>query len=135
MRFLIALAVLAVTAVAHAASDPALDYMLNCQGCHRADGGGTPGTIPPLSGSVARFLAVPGGREFLARVPGASQSFLDDARLAELLNWLVNRFDAAHVPKPFPAYTAGEIAALRKRPLMNVELARDCVLGRGPCRE
>src|SRR5262249_3268274 len=51
-----------------AASGPALDYTLECAGCHRADGAGTPGSVPALRDSVARFLAVPGGREYLARV-------------------------------------------------------------------
>ena len=46
--------------VAHAYA-PNVEYALNCQGCHRADGAGTPGSVPPLAGSVARFLAVPGG--------------------------------------------------------------------------
>src|SRR6185503_18374901 len=83
------------------AADPALDYTLNCQGCHRADGAGTPGSVPALAGSVARFLAVPGGREYLVRVPGVSQAGLDDAALADVLNWMVDRFDREHVPADF----------------------------------
>ena len=50
---------------AAATSGAALDYALNCQGCHRPDGTGTPGTVPALAGSVAKFLKVPGGREYL----------------------------------------------------------------------
>jgi len=59
---------------------PALDYAVTCQGCHRADGAGTPGTVPALAGSVGKFLRVPGGREFLVRVPGVAQAPLDDTR-------------------------------------------------------
>src|SRR5262249_48882191 len=75
------LVLLATTGVAGAYA-PSVEYALNCQGCHRADGIGTPGSVPPLAGSVARFLTVPGGREYLVRVPGVAQAPLDDAALA-----------------------------------------------------
>jgi mono/diheme cytochrome c family protein len=110
----------AAASPAHAYT-PAVDYALNCQGCHRADGAETPGSVPPLAGSVARFLAVPGGREYLVQVPGVSQAPLDDAPLAALLNWMLERFDAAHMPKPFVPYSAEEIGRLRKSPLTDVE--------------
>jgi mono/diheme cytochrome c family protein len=125
------LSVLAAVAWAGvAAADPALDYTLNCQGCHRADGAGTPGSVPPLAGSVARFLGVPGGREFLVRVPGVSQAGLDDAALADVLNWMVARFDREHVPADFTPYTAAEVAPLRKKPLTDVERVRSELLAR-----
>ena len=113
-----------------AAADPALDYTLNCQGCHRADGAGTPGSVPPLAGSVARFLAVPGGLEYLVRVPGVSQAGLDDAALADVLNWMVERFDREHVPAGFARYTAAEVGPLRKQPLTEVERVRAELLAR-----
>jgi mono/diheme cytochrome c family protein len=92
-------------------------YMLQCQGCHRPDGTGTMATAPPMTGMVARFLAVPGGREYLGRVPGVATAVLTDAELAELLNWTLYRFDATHVPAGFQPYTAAEIGALRRHPL------------------
>ncbi|MEL0209685.1 MAG: cytochrome C, partial [Novosphingobium sp.] len=49
-----------------------VDYMLKCQGCHRPDGSGDDRSNPPMRNIVARFLAVPGGREFLGRVPGVA---------------------------------------------------------------
>lgn len=114
---------------------PNVDYALNCQGCHRADGGGTPGSIPPLVGSVARFLAVPGGREYLVQVPGVAQAPLDDAALAAVLNWMLTRFDAAHVPTDFTAYVPDEIARLRTRPLTDVETLRARLLAEVARRE
>jgi hypothetical protein len=60
---------------------PRWSSRLNCQGCHRADGTGTPGSVPALADSVARFLAVPAGREYLVQVPGVAQAPLDDAAL------------------------------------------------------
>jgi mono/diheme cytochrome c family protein len=103
---------------------PSVEYALNCQGCHRADGAGTPGSVPPLAGSVARFLAVPGGREYLVQVPGVAQAPLDDATLAGVLNWMLERFDKAHVPAGFTPYAAAEIATLRTKPLTDVEVVR-----------
>ena len=94
-----------------------IDYMLKCQGCHRADGAGNLASTPPLAGKVAKFLAVPGGREFLGRVPGVASADLGDDRLAEVLNYALYRFDAGHVPAGFKPYTAAEIANLRKTPL------------------
>jgi mono/diheme cytochrome c family protein len=109
---------------ARAASGPELDYAVTCQGCHRADGTGTPGTVPALAGSVGRFLRVPGGRDFLARVPGVAQAPLDDAALAAVLNWVLRRFGGDDVPKDFVAYTADELGPLRRRPLTDVDRAR-----------
>lgn len=94
-----------------------VDYMLKCQGCHQPEGLGNPVNTPPLKDEVARFLHVPGGREFLARVPGVASVDLDDARLAQLLNWTLQRFDRGHLPADFEPYSAGEIAQLRRQPL------------------
>jgi hypothetical protein len=113
---------------ARAASGPALDYTLECEGCHRADGSGTPGSVPALRDSVARFLALPGGREYVARVPGVAQAPLDDAALAAVLNWMFDRFDRAHVPADFAPYTAEEVGRLRAQPLLDAEAARKRLL-------
>jgi mono/diheme cytochrome c family protein len=94
-----------------------IDYMLKCQGCHRPDGSGDLTSTPPLAGEVAKFLVIPEGREFLGRVPGVASANLSDERLAEVLNYSLYRFDAAHVPAGFKPYTAAEVAALRKAPL------------------
>jgi hypothetical protein len=77
---------------------------------------------------MARFLAVEGGREYLARVPGVAQSLLDDAALAALLNWMLGRFDAEHVPETFRPYQADEIGELRKRPLVAPQTVRSELL-------
>ena len=117
-------ALLVLAGAGRAAAGPALDYQLNCQGCHLADGAGTPGSVPRLADSVARFLAVPGGRDYLARVPGVAQAPLDDAATAAVLNYILEHFDHAHVPADFAPYTAQEIGDLRKRPLTDVEKVR-----------
>lgn len=130
-RAVAALALLAGLAAGDACrADPALDYMLNCQGCHRPDGAGTPGSVPALRGSMARFVAVPGGREYLARVPGVAQSALGDAELAALLNWMLAYFDPEHVAPGFRPYAADEVGRLRRAPLLEVDRLRAALLAR-----
>jgi len=92
-------------------------WTLNCQGCHRPDGSGSPATAPGLAGTVARFLSVAGGREYLGRVLGVATSALSDAELSEVMNWMLWRFDKDHVPADFQPFTAAEIGELRRRPL------------------
>jgi hypothetical protein len=114
------------------AEDPRIDYMLQCQGCHLADGAGTPGGVPPLKDFVGRFLEVPGGRAFLIRVPGSAQSPLDDARLAAVLNWMVRRFGPPRVAADFRPFTADEVARHRRPPLADVEAVRRELVRRMP---
>ena len=104
----------------HGVPNPAqarIDYMLKCQGCHQPNGSGNAVNTPPLRNEVARFLHVPGGREFLGRVPGVASTDLPDDRLTQLLNWTLYRFDAGHLPGDFRPYTVAEVASLRHRPL------------------
>ncbi len=89
-------------------------WMLNCQGCHRADGGGTGGAVPAMPGIVARFLWVPGGREYLIRVPGVATAPLADDSLAVLVNWMLKKFDPENIPGEFTPYTPEEVSSLRK---------------------
>jgi len=93
------------------------NWTLNCQGCHRPDGTGSEGTAPSLAGTVAKFLWVPGGREYLIRVPGVATSPLSSEDLAEVVNWMLWRFDREHVPAGFQPFTAAEIARGRTQPL------------------
>jgi hypothetical protein len=92
------------------------NWTLNCQGCH-PDGTGTASTAPSLASTVAKFLWVPGGREYLGRVPGVATSPLSSSDLAELMNWMLWRFDRADLPRSFQPYTDAEIGQLRRSPL------------------
>lgn len=112
-----------------AAADPRTDYILHCQGCHLPDGGETPGAVPALRGLVATFLSIPGGREYLIRVPGTAQADLSDARIASLLDWILLELDPARVPEDFEPYTAEEVARARARPLKDALAERRRLLG------
>ncbi len=127
-------AVLVATALLFATSargaDPRIDYMLQCQGCHLADGSGAPGAVPDLRGSLARFLSVPGGREYLVRVPGAAQSPLSDERLAALLDWMIGEFGPAEAAAQLEPYRADEVARWRAQPYAEVQSVRRELLSR-----
>jgi mono/diheme cytochrome c family protein len=125
---------LLLAAVSARAETPQIDYLLQCQGCHRADGGDTPGSVPPLRDFVGRFLAVSGGREYLIRVPGSAQSPLDDAELAAVLNWVIEQFGPAEVAASFTPFTTEEVARVRTPPLTDVQSVRNDLLSRMAAR-
>ena len=114
-----------ISASGAAMADPQTDYMLKCMGCHGPDGAEVVGKVPALKGHVARFLSVPGGRDFLVQVPGTRQSPLDDASVAALLNWLVKHFDAEHMPENFTPYTTEEVTELRRHKPAHVNEERE----------
>lgn len=107
-----------------------LDYMLNCQGCHLADGSGYPGKVPNLRTSLGPLLAVEGGREYLLRVPGAATAPLDDTRLAAVMNWMIDEFTPTTSRERFAAFAPAEIGRLRAAPLTEVQAARRVVAER-----
>ena len=102
-----------------------VNYTLHCQGCHLADGSGTPDKVPALKNEVGRFLHVDGGRENLVQVPGTSQSPMSDAEIADVLNWMLNNFSADQLPAEFIPYTGEEVSKLRPEPLANVSATRE----------
>ncbi|MGH8387881.1 MAG: cytochrome C [Pseudomonas sp.] len=100
-----------------------VNYQLQCAGCHLGDGTGSAANdTPRMKGFVGNFLKVPGGREFLVRVPGMSQSALNNAQLADLLNWLMREDGMAgkSMPEHYQPYTAEEIATLRATTMLNL---------------
>lgn len=121
---LAALAFLLCLGASAALASPRTDYMLRCMGCHLPDGAETPGKVPPLKDHVARFLSVEGGRAYLVQVPGTRQSVLSDKAVADLLNWLVTHFDAAHMPEGFTPYSEAEVRELRAHHLRDAAAER-----------
>jgi mono/diheme cytochrome c family protein len=114
-RLAVLLALLvAAPAAAGSMGTPQLDYVLHCAGCHGLEGEGVPAKgVPRLAGNLGKLLHVPEGRAFIVQAPGVSNASLGDAELARLLNWLLPRMDAVHMPADTAAYTAEEVAALR----------------------
>ncbi|WP_321848633.1 cytochrome c [Burkholderia diffusa] len=99
-------------------------WVLNCMGCHTATGGGIPGKVPPLANSLGYFTHLPAGREYVMRVPGASNSALSDEDLADVLNWVLTTMNRDALPHDFKPYTAVEVAAHRRPAFSDVATVR-----------
>lgn len=100
-----------------AGADPRSDYLMHCAGCHLADAAGKPPYVPSLAGPLGRIAASPAGRDYLARVPGAAQAPISDARLAAVLNWLLVEFNGDTLPQRFRPLSGAEVAKSRSRVL------------------
>jgi len=108
---------------AHAAP-PAIDYMLNCQGCHLADGSGSAGSVPDLRDNLGRLAAVAGGRAYLVQVPGSRNAPIDDAALAAVLNWMMDAFSASTRPADWTPYSPDEVARVRAERVVDIPARR-----------
>jgi mono/diheme cytochrome c family protein len=124
------IAALSIASAALAGASPAELYTLNCWGCHKPRAEGIPGTVPRLANSMGDFLHVPGGREYLAEVPGVAASALSDAEIAQVLNWLLFTFNKTETPPDFKPYTAAEIARYRPHQLIKITETRDDLVKR-----
>jgi hypothetical protein len=109
------------------AESPRFNYIMHCQGCHLDDGRETAGIIPGLIGA-SQFLRVPGGREFLATVPGVVTAPISDGEIADVLNWMLYQFSGTDMPVNFIPYSANELHKLRKTPLLEVDDVREILL-------
>ena len=98
-----------------ASSDPRVDYLLHCAGCHLPDGSSMPPEVPSLRNGLGEIVGMAEGREYLARVPGASQAPIDDQKLATLLNWILSEFNADTLPAEFEPLTAQEVGIARAK--------------------
>ncbi|MBR0566258.1 hypothetical protein J5J83_09040 [Azoarcus sp. L1K30] len=100
-------------------------YILNCAGCHQADGSGAKrGGVPSMRSQLGHFVSIPEGRAFLVKVPGTSNSALNNADIANMLNWMLKAFSAETLPAELEPYTEEEVTRLRNAPLANVTAAR-----------
>jgi cytochrome c553 len=119
---------LSLAAVRIAFAGPAQDYALHCMGCHGTRAQGVPGRVPPLAGMLALFMQSPAGRSYVLRVPGAANSMIDDAQLADVLNWITLKFPGAPRDVSVAPFNAREVAAARHTPLASVQATRRAVV-------
>jgi hypothetical protein len=103
-------------------------YTLHCSGCHGAEGLGVPEVGIPNLNEAGRFVRTELGREYLIQVPGLSQSRLDDATAARLLNWILRKFSANRLPADFAPYTPEEVAHFRADKASDAKIRRDAIL-------
>ena len=93
------------------------DFAFRCKGCHGFAGEGTPGHVRASTASSASSLRSRAGRDYLMRVPGVARAKLDDARLAAVLNWMLEVYGGDAVAPGFAPYAAAEVGAARREPL------------------
>jgi mono/diheme cytochrome c family protein len=102
----------------------AQDFSRQCQGCHGADGMGVRDAVPRVRNFVGLFTHLPGGRDYLMRVPGAVFAPIDDARLTALLNWTLLTFSPDELAPDFAPFTVAEVARARDDVLTKVRATR-----------
>ena len=107
-----------------ARANPQQDYVLYCMGCHGTQAEGVPGKVPPLAHALGRYMRTPEGRNYILRVPGAANSVLSDAQLAEVLNWLAQTFNGDELSASVPLFTPAEVTGARHTPLSSVLATR-----------
>ena len=98
-------------------ADPRADYLLHCGGCHLPNGAGAPPEVPTLINTLGPIVASPEGRDYVVRVPGASQTPLDDKRLADVMNWVLTTFNADTLGASFKPLTGAEVGKSRRQVL------------------
>ncbi len=98
-----------------------------CAACHQDDGRGVPGVYPPLADSIGRFVSLPEGRAYLARVlvygmfgPIRVEDrpynglmpppTFEDAEVAKVLNYALTELNGEQLPRDFAPLTAAEVA-------------------------
>ena len=117
-----------LVATGGAAEEPKVAYWLHCAGCHLLDGSGAPPEIPTLIVEPGVLAGLPGGREYLIRIPGVAQAAMDNARLAGVLNYMLEAFSPAELTRPFTPFSAEEVGRHRHRVLKDPLKARGRLL-------
>lgn len=113
-------------------ADPRTDYLLYCRGCHLINGSGVPPEVPTLVNDIGRMVAIPGGREYIIRVPGVSQTAMNNDELAAVLNWVLSEFNADTTPENFAPYTSEEVGEARQKVLVDPIRYRASLLEASP---
>jgi len=99
-------------------------YVLHCAGCHGFNAAGSPGAGVPDMRRMGEFLRVPGGREFIIKVPGVMASGLNDQQIADVTNWLLRTWARDSVPEGTVSFDAPEVARARLQPIVDVAAER-----------
>ncbi len=131
-RLRLLLLVLISLAAGSTIADPRTDYLLYCRGCHLPDGTGVPPEVPTLVNDIGNIVAIPGGREYIIRVPGVSQTAMNNDEVAAVLNWVLSEFNADTTPENFAPYTSEEVGEARQKVLVDPLKYRASLLEASP---
>ena len=117
-------------------------YTNTCAACHQPNGQGVPDTFPALAGHAPTLVALPGGRDYLARLvlyglqgpitvngkqfSGAMPAWgetMNDTQLAGALDYVLHSWgNEQALPADFKPFTAADIAAARATKLTAAEV-------------
>ena len=92
-------------------------FVLRCGGCHGTLGQSPPKSVPQLRGVAGWFLCTREAREYVIRLPNVSRAQLNDADLAGVMNFVAFELGETSAPAKAMRFSAGEVAAIRTRPL------------------
>lgn len=123
----VALCALVSPLLARAETSAQTLYLLQCSGCHGADGSGDPRVdVPPFPGFIGAFLLDPEGRRYVTNVGGVMSAGLNDHDTARVLNWVLESFAGTSMPAGgLKKFDAAEVRMLRDtRPADAVALRR-----------
>lgn len=115
--------------LAAVAEDARTAYWLHCAGCHLLDGRSAPPEVPTLIDEPGRIAGLPGGREYLLRIPGVAQAGLGDAKLAEVMNFMLGEFSPTTTPADFEPFSAEEVGRARTHVLIDPLKRREEIVG------
>jgi|SRR5690606_15448094 len=106
---------------------PAVNYQLRCAGCHGQEGMGVDSAgIPPFPGFIDGFFATQASRLYLMHVPGINTASLNDREIAEVMNYVGERWGEPNAHRP--PFTTEEVTALRGKPVVDVVALRRGVI-------
>jgi hypothetical protein len=105
------------------------NFILRCSGCHGLRGDGAPEVgIPQFRNFVGAFAGDPAGRTYVVRVPGVSNSGLNDAEIADVINYVMKTWGGTSLPSSFVPFTEQEVVTRRALPVADVvSLRREVV--------
>lgn len=110
-------------------------YLVGCGGCHGIQGISESQVVPQLRDQVGYFLCTEEGRGYAVRLPNVAFADLNDADLAEMMNFVMFGLGGQSSRGARP-YTAAEVGRLRRQPLVQDRLlaTRASVVARMPQR-
>jgi mono/diheme cytochrome c family protein len=112
-----------------AASGPSgrSNYILRCAGCHGMEGLGTEiGGVPAFPNSVGILANDDEARTYMMHVPGVVGASLDDAQIATVMNYIIDRWGETSAP----AFTPEEVTRRRAIPVPDVVALRAKIAAR-----
>lgn len=106
-----------------------INYILQCQGCHGADGGGIGQSIPDLVADGKSFLQSTEGRKYFVSVPGSANSPLSDEELTDVINYIIESIIIKNGDAESLLYKLSEVSTYRQIKMLKdpTELRREII--------